>query len=253
MKHYDALLQMGVFSKQDINALFGNPNSAKSFLQSAVKNGQVEKIRHGYYAVKSLETGKVIPSRYEIGSSVDSTSYISHHSAFEFYGMANQVFGTVYVSSDKNFKDFVHDGIEYKYLVSKLNFGIVSTAGHVRVTDIERTVLDNIKDFMKVGGLEELLRCLSMVTIIDEIKLKKYLSLYNNQFLYQKVGYILSYYPSMKLSTNFFENCRTHIGKSKRYLYDGIQYESPMYFPEWQIHAPKDLMKLVDEGGDVIV
>ncbi|MGE4484444.1 MAG: type IV toxin-antitoxin system AbiEi family antitoxin domain-containing protein [Oscillospiraceae bacterium] len=253
MKYYDALLRMGVFSKREINTLTGNAESAKSLLRSAEKSGLVERIRHNYYAVKSLETGKAIPSRFAIGSGISASAYISHHTAFEYYGMANQVFGTVYVSSDSKFRDFEHDGVTYKYLASKENFGIVSGAANIRVTDMARTVLDNIKDFSKNGGLEELLRCLSMVTAVEEGRLLEYLAKYENQFLYQKAGYILSQCRNMKLSDVFFRTCKEHIGKSVRYLYDGIQYESPKYYAEWQLHAPADLMKLTDEGGDAIV
>lgn len=253
MKYYDALLRMGIFSKREINKLTGNPESAKTFLRSAEKNGQIENIRHNYYAVKSLETGNVIPSRFAIGSCVNETAYISHHTAFEYYGMSNQIFGIVYVSSASTFRDFTYDGVEYKYLASRADFGVTSPTTNIRVTDIERTVLDNIKDFSRIGGLEELLRCLSMVTVVDENKLLQYLLKYNNRFLYQKVGYILSHYKNMKLSADFFNACKENIGKSIRYLYDGIQYESPKYYTEWQIHAPADLMKLIDEGGGAIV
>jgi predicted transcriptional regulator of viral defense system len=253
MKYYDDLLRMEIFSKREINALTGNPESAKTFLRSAEKSGQVEKIRHNYYAVKSLETGRVIPSRFVIACGVNVSAYISHHTAYEYYGMANQVFGTVYVSSVSAFQNFNHDGLEYKYLPSKLSFGVTSPTEHIRVTDMERTILDSIKDFLKIGGLEELLRCLSMVTIVDENKLLQYLTEYDNQFLYQKAGYILSHYKNMKLSAAFFVSCKEKIGKSVRYLYDGIQYESPQYYPDWQLHAPADLLKLIDEGGDAIV
>jgi hypothetical protein len=42
-------------------------------------------------------------------------------------------------------------------VVSKLKKGVVepkNTSG-VRVTNLERTVIDNIKDFKKIGGFEE--------------------------------------------------------------------------------------------------
>ena len=47
----------------------------------------------------------------------------------------------------------------------KINVGVVEprTTQGVRVTDLERTVIDSIKDFEKIGGLEELMNCLSLV------------------------------------------------------------------------------------------
>ena len=253
MKYYSEFLKLGLFTKEDINQLAGNQETAKSILRSAVHNGYIERIRHNYYAAKSLETGHAIVNRYAIGSEINSSSYISHHTAFEYYGMANQIYTTVYISSSMKFKNFIHDGVEYKYLPSKHSFGIIKPASHIKVTDIERTILDNIKDFTKIGGLEELLRCLSMVTVADEEKLLVYLAEYKNQFLYQKVGYILSHFKNIKLSQAFFSLCKQMIGKSKRYFYDGIQFESPKYYSEWQLFAPGDLMNLLDEGGDAIV
>jgi len=253
VKYYGELLNLGLFSKEQINQLTGNPDTAKTFLKNAIQGGYIGRIRHNYYAVKSLETRRVIPNRFAIGSEINPSAYISHHTAFEYYGMANQVYGTVYVSSVAKFQDFSHDDVEYKYLSSKQNFGIVSPSSNIKVTDMERTILDNVKDFDKIGGLEELLRCLSMVTVVSEEKLLKYLAEYKSQFLYQKVGYILSHYKNMKLSDVFFDSCKNKISKSKRYLYDGIQYESPKYYSEWQIFALADLMKLINEGGEAIV
>lgn len=56
--------------------------------------------------------------------------------------------------------------------------------GGVRVTNIERTVLDGIHDLEKVTGLEELLRCLELVSAVDEGRLLSYLTVYGKQVLY---------------------------------------------------------------------
>jgi len=102
--------------------------------------------------------------------------------------------------------------------------------------------------------LKELLHCLFMVTFADEKKLLEYLLAYNSQFLYQRAGYVLSHFKkSMKLTEHFFSECKIHIHKSKRYLYDGIQYESPVYSGKWQIYVLNDLMRIINEGGDAIV
>ena len=129
----------------------------------------------------------------------------------------------------------------------------IKKVGKVRVTDIERTIVDSIKDFSKIGGLEELLRCLAMVTYATEDKLIKYLKIYDNQFLWQKTGYILSCYPNMKLSEQFFETCKTNSQKSVRYLYEELKYENPVFSNEWGLYIPNDIMKLLDEGGESLV
>lgn len=254
MKYYDALLKMGLFSKEDINQLVGNVNTAKTLLKTYIYNGYIERIRHNYYAVRSLETKQPIPNRYAIGSGINSGAYISHHSAFEYHGFSNQVYSVIYVSSNTKFEEFEYDDIKYKYIPSKIDKGIISPTSLVRVTDVERTIIDSIKYFDRIGGLEELLRCLSMVTYVDEIKLLAYLSCYDNQCLYQKTGYILSHFASsMKISSAFFDECKKHIKKSIRYLFEDIRQENPVFYSDWQLYAPRNLMGLVDEGGEELV
>ncbi|MHB8172503.1 MAG: hypothetical protein ACYDG6_13325 [Thermincolia bacterium] len=69
----------------------------------------------------------------------------------------------------------------------------------IRITDIERTMVDSIKNFDKIGGLEELLSCKEMLAFLDNQKLLLYLSLYDLRVLYQRCGYILEHYKVMEL------------------------------------------------------
>jgi predicted transcriptional regulator of viral defense system len=106
------------------------------------------------------------------------------------------VFYEIYVSSEKRFDDFEFNGITYKYVSSKISSGVIepkNTQG-IRVTTLERTVVDSIKDFEKIGGLEELLNCIESISHLNENKLIKYLDAYNLQFLYQKAGFLLEHY-----------------------------------------------------------
>ena len=85
-------------------------------------------------------------------------------------------------------------------------------------------------------------------------KLLLYLEGYRNQFLYQKVGYILLHYKkSMKLKNEFFEKCISMKKSSIRYLYDEIKLANPVYSSTWQMYVPTDLMTLIDKGGNEIV
>lgn len=254
MKHYNELLKLGVFSKSQVNVLVGNSDTAKTLLKDYLQRGLIEKIRYNYYAVISLETKQSVSNRYMIASHINENAYVSHISAFEYYGLTNQAFTEVQVSSSKPFANFSYDGVNYIWISSAFEAGIVSFPSQIHVTDLERTIVDCIDDFEKIGGLEELLRCLQMITFIDEEKLLSYLESYNKQFLYQKTGYILlNFKDSMKLSQGFFSTCKKKISKSIRYLYKGIQYENPKYDSEWQIFVPKELLKWLDEGGDELV
>ena len=252
MEQYVQLLKLGCFRREDVAELTGNIRTADSVLYSHKKRGLIMSVRRNLYTAISLETNQPVCTPYQIASYISEDSYVSHHSAFEYHGMANQVFSEMYVSSGTKFNNFEFDGKHYVRLPSKSLAG-VKTVGKVRVTNIERTIVDSIKDFPKIGGLEELLRCLAMVTYASEDKLVAYLQMYDSQFLWQKTGYILSCFPNMKLSEKFFGICKDNSRKSVRYLYEELRFEKPVFSSEWGLYVPNDMMKLLDEGGEALV
>lgn len=252
LDYYEKLLQLKCFSHADAMRLLGDERKTTNILYVMKKKGLVQAVRRNLYVVISLETKEPVANPFEIAAHITGQSYISHHSAFEYYGMANQVFADVYVSSPTAFREFDFDDRKYHCLTTQNEFGIAEK-GLFRVTDLERTILDNIKDFDKIGGLEELLRCLAMITVIQEEKMMDYLGRYQNQFLLQKAGCLLSQFPQLKLSASFFSYCKQHMGKSSRYLYNDLQDESCVFLKEWNLCVPENLMDLTNEGGDIVV
>ncbi len=249
------LAKYPVFKIEDVKKLVGNEKTAYTQLDRLMKRDWVRKVRKNIYSVVNMATGQLVATRYQIACAITDTAYISHHSAFEYYGLANQVFYEVYVSSKTKFNHFEHDHITYKYVASRMSEGVFeakNTTG-VRLTDIERTVADSIKDLNKISGFEELLNCLEGIQYLDEMKLKRYLDLYNTQSLYQRVGYLLNYYQKeMQLSNEFIEYCKGKIGKSRLYLVSDAKDES-FYNNEWGLMVPKGLFEITDPGGDTLV
>jgi predicted transcriptional regulator of viral defense system len=199
-----------------------------------------------------METGQAVPNRYRIASHIAGGAYISHHSAFEYYGCANQVFYEVYVSGDKRFGPFEYDDVTYRYIAPRVGVGVEEKPDGVRVTDRERTVLDSVNDFEKIAGLEEVLRCLELIPQVDEKKLLEYLERYGKQFLYQKAGYVLSHLKNeLRLSDRFFEVCEDMVSKSVRYFYGGIEREQNNFDKRWQLFVPKNLLAMLSHGGEI--
>lgn len=118
---------------------------------------------------------------------------------------------------------------------------ILPYSGGIAITNLERTLVDSIKDMDKIAGVEEInidISCMNKK--MQEKRILKYLELLSNQFLYQKTGYLLSIYKEqMGLSDEFFDECKDKIGKSKRYLtkdmFDG------RYNDEWKLIVPKNM------------
>ena len=250
-----ALAMYPVFTIDDVCKLIANKKTAYSRLDRLIKKGMVKKIRKNMYSVIDLSTGSPVATRFQIACAITKTAYISHHSAFEYYGVANQVYYEVYVSSEARFNHFSYDNISYKYVASRMKEGVVeakNTTG-VRITDLERTVVDSIRDFNKIGGLEELLNCLEGVQYLDEKKLRRYLDLYNTQALYQRAGYLLEHYrQAMQLSNAFIEYCKEKVGNSLRYLVSETKGRST-YNSEWKLMVPEGMYEVTEQGGDILV
>lgn len=84
----------------------------------------------------------------------------------------------------------------------------METDNGVRVTSLERTVVDSIADFTRICGLEELLHCFALIPSLDEKRLLEALEIYGRGQLYQKTGYILEAYKGdLSLSEAFFSEC----------------------------------------------
>ncbi len=247
MELYRKLAALRCFTRQDMVKLTGSETNAAWHIRSYLQKGFIERIRRDLYAVISLETEQAIPNRYQIASKASDGACVSHHSAFEYYGYGNQVFYDVYFTTSKRIRSFSYEGINYCPVIGDVRVEVVETGTGVRVTSLERTVIDGIADYEKLGGLEELLRCLILIPSLDAEKLLEVLDTYNLGQLYQKTGYILdAYREELPLPEKFFEECERRSSVSKTYLFD--RQDDFILHRRWKLYAPKDLKKIINKG-----
>ena len=249
MNLYYELLQYPVFSMKEVNALYSSERTARVALGKLLKGNMALKIRNGLYTCVSGENGGPVANRFQVASAITPSSYVSHHTAFEYYGTGDQVFYEVYVGSQTRFHDFEFDGYTYHYVKEQMRDGIVSPefSGGIKVTDKERTIADSIKDLNLIAGLEEVLSCVVSVNSIDEKKMLSYLAGYNSAFLYQKIGFIFSEYQTeLGISDSFIKICKDRSRNSKRYLTNGIS--EPGYSGEWKLVYPKNIKRMKNGG-----
>lgn len=234
-----------IFTSEELLSCFDTQSQAYYWANSARKKNNIIMIKKGLYAAVNPATGLPYVSKFMVASNLTQSSCVAYHSALEYHGLANQVYNNVYVSTVERFVKF--DFMDTEYEPVKFNFpeGIdeVISSVNIRVTDVERTVVDCIDNLRLAGGIEELLNAFAFIKKLDENKLVQYLKLYNTKVLYQKVGYILRQYAEeFHLSENFFSECRKHIGKCCFYfLKDTLTFGETVQSLEWNIMAPVSL------------
>lgn len=239
---YFELIKKPVFTIEDLKEYYCNTNTCRTVVKRLMKDGLVAKIRNNMYTCIDQTTGWPVANKFQIASNINEWSYVSHHTAFEYYGIMDRQFYDIYVSSDKFFRDFEFDGYHYHYVKSISFYGVDRPEDKkgVSVTDIERTIVDSLKDMDKIEGMEEVISNIRDVTTVNEEALLDYLSIYDNQFLYQKMGFVLeNFCQHLNLSDYFFDVCQEKIGKSKRYFTNNMIHGT--YVDKWKLVVPKNL------------
>lgn len=252
MDNYKIFLDMGIITRKKLEEKVGNIRTADSMIYRAVKNELIIPIKKNFYVVKNLETNQSLLNKFEIASHITPTACVSNYSAFEYYGLQNQVFQEIFVTTKTKFEPFTFENISYQCFINTFTEGIDSQGKHIRVTTLERTLVDAINNLEKIAGLEELLYNLQGINNLDFGKIQKFLDYYNKQFLFQKVGFFLDLFQS-QFSTpqNFITFCLKRIGKSIRYLEINRSFDILEYNNKWQLYVPKNIRNyLVDEWNN---
>lgn len=242
-------MELGCFT---VRELFANiPCTHKdSIIENMVKEGEIERIHDDLFVAIDSSTGfPLIDDRFVIASHLSEDAYITHHTACEYYGCYNQVYNWMYTSGGESYDTFLYDHIEFHYIPQKFSFGVVQMSNGVRVTDMERTVLDTINDLDEIDGLEEALKCIELFPQLDEVKMLKYLLAFNDGYLYQKVGYILSHYEVLKLSENFFVECQKKVPEKSAFLSSMESHMCKFYNKNWNLYVPENLYAITGKGA----
>lgn len=252
------LYKLRIFSLNDIMQAFGmtRPAAASALLRWQQQD-VIQMIRRDMYTVIDNASGSALVDKYEIATRISPTSYVGWHTALEFHGLAHQPFFTACVGSYSRFNPFCFGGIDYYCCTSSIipteENGVVTPVGnpYVRVTDLERTIVDCCDQPDKAGGIEELQHCLEGVTLLDEKRLLHYLSAIGKAVIYQKTGFMLeTFCTQAHLSEAFYETCREMSALHTKYLTtDG---NSDMFITRWRLYVPHILINQTLAEDDII-
>lgn len=237
-----------VFNKRDMINNFESPAQYSNWLTKQLRAKRIVKVRNDLY-VHIDSSGYPLSTKFEIATKIASDAFVCYHSALEYYGVANQVFNLVTVGSNKRFNEFSFDDIDYIRKPAKHSVQVnnIVTAG-VRITSLERTIIDCIDDVDSSGGIEELLNALEQIRVLDEKKLLETLNAYNSIVLYQKAGYVLEEFKEkLMLSDAFFSECKSHLTNQVKYFLQD-EYQDISYNSTWKLMVPKNLKSRINGG-----
>jgi predicted transcriptional regulator of viral defense system len=195
------------FTLADAEEITGlSPPLASSLLHKAVQRGLVSRLKPGAFVIVPPEMGSsteyagnpYLTARHLAGS---ASCFISHASAMELHRMVTQPQLVVFASSSKRLRSRTLHGTEFRFILIQPEhyFGTakhwVTKQESVEISDLERTILDGLRQPEYCGGVTEVAKGLWMRhQDMQATKLVDYALRLGIGAVIRRLGYLLELY-----------------------------------------------------------
>jgi len=261
MKHEMFFRKHPVFTGEEFNdhlsALGGTgPRTRESLLNYHRRTGHVILIRRGLYAVipSGADPDSYPVDPFLIAARLTADVVLSHHTALEVHGYAYSIREHLtYLASRPVppviFRSHVFCGVKLPQALcraGKEDFGVITVdrAGlEVRVTCLERTLVDVLDRPDLSGSWEEIWRSLEAVEFFDLDKVVAYALLLGNATTIAKVGFYLEQHrESLMVEESHLKPLHDHRPRQPHYM-DSSNRKSGKLVANWNLVVPVALFE----------
>ena len=224
--------------------------SIRQLLSYYHRKGKIARVRRLLYVV----TPEAQPhpwDPYLIASQATQEAILAYHTALEIHGLAYSTFEELTYLTNLPSHGFSFKNQHYrpicqpKVLIDKNQtlFGIETLQRNgmpIRVTSVERSVVDVLDRADLSGGWEEVTRSLDHLVTFDAQKVIDYTLLLNKAGLVAKVGYFLEQLPKhLAVDTKYIEALLPHIPKQPFYMDTARKKKNNgRYIRKWKLIVP---------------
>jgi predicted transcriptional regulator of viral defense system len=220
------------------------------------KTGRVVQVRRGLYAV--IPPG-ANPNLYPVdpflvAAKLTPDAVLSHHTALEFHGQAYSVYTHLTYSASRplgplTFRAHVFRGAKFRQALLRLgkeHFG-VSTAERsgmeLKVTSLERTLVDMLDRPDLSGSWEEIWRSLESVEFFDLDKVVAYARLLGNATTGAKVGFFLDQHRKTLMVEDRYLNLLYDMRPRQPHYLNRSRRKSGRFVSEWNLVVPREVLE----------
>ena len=195
------------FTLRDVEKITGlRPNLASSLLHKAANRGLVSRLKRGVFVIVPAELGSATEysgNPYLVARQLagEAPYFISHASAMELHRMVTQPQLVVFASSTRRIPSRTLQGTEFRFVLVKRAqlFGTtkhwVTKQEFVDVSDLERTVIDGLRQPEYCGGVADVAKALWMRhRDMQTAKLVDYALRLRVGAVTRRLGYLLDLY-----------------------------------------------------------
>ena len=260
MKPVDYFATHAVFRFEDFvsahQAGGGRKASASmATLKQHVRAGNLLRVRRGLYAVvprgQTPETVRVDP--YVLATHLAPDAVVAYHGALQFHGKAHSLSRRVPYLTCTHAKPFTFRGSDFVPVAfppplrarADLGGGIVEQprdGARVRVTSLERTLVDVLDMPRHGGGWEEIWRSLESVEFFDLDAVAEHALALHSAVTVAKVGFYLEQHrAALMVEDRHLDRLRPHAPARPMYLERGTR-EPGKLVPGWNLVVPERVL-----------
>jgi predicted transcriptional regulator of viral defense system len=256
MKPLDYFASHPVFRLEDFAAAHQaggrlKPGSSLAAVKQHLRAGNLLRVRRGVYGVvpRGQTPNSVVVDPYVLASNLASDAVVAYHGALQFHGKAHSLTRRVPYLTGTKAKVLVFRGAEFVPVpvppplraLSDLGGGVAKKprdGATVRVTTLERTLVDVLDAPRHGGGWEEIWRSLESVEFFDLDAVIDYTFKLASAVTVAKVGFYLEQHrEELMVEDHHLDRLRERAPRGPMYLERGKR-EPGKLLSRWNLVVP---------------
>ncbi len=248
-----------IFSAQDVKRITGSEGKyLYSFIHQLVKRELILRLKPGKYFIIPQEIGResrFIGNWYTVAREIANSPsyYISLYSAMDLHNMITHPLLKIYITSPKQERKKIRTivNVQFEFIFQKKDkiWGIqdiwITNTEKVRVSDLERTILDCLIKPKYAGGILEIAKGVWIQKEkIDYEKLLDYIERLDICVAAKRLGYI---FEILQIGGDLRVELRKFLN-DKYYLLDPTLPKTSTFKNNWKLIAnidPEELLKAI--------
>ncbi len=237
-------------------------NTSNNLLARQVAAGRLARVKRGIYATVPYGVKSKIfhPDPYLVATHLRKDAVVAHHSALSFHGHAYSVRWRMQYLTAARVRPFIFRGMEYVGIqasrsvrdLPEFGGGVLvrpHAGGKVRVTSLERTLVDLLHSPEQGGGWEEIWRSLESVEFFNLDMIIKHAFLLGSALTIARVGFFLDQHrEELMVGDVHLDALARHVPSQPSYL-DRRREQGRLVHP-WNLIVPEQVLhRLWEEPG----
>ncbi len=229
--------------------------TADNLLAQHVAGGRLLRVRRGLYATvpNGVPSDQVEVDPYLMSTKLAEGAVVAYHAALQFHGRAYSMWSRFPYLAWRNQHSFRFRGMEFFSVLFPAKIRKLKDAGGqileqryaggvVRVTTLERTMVDVLDSPTYGGGWEEIWRCLESVEFFDLDAVVAYALRLGSALTIARVGFYLEQHrEALLVEDHYLDRLRKRAPLQPRYL--GSKRESGKLVSGWNLVVPERVLQ----------